>query len=148
SMASWATRVPPLQEQRAIAEVLGALDDKIAANSELARVADELASTLVRLGVEDLTDTVALAEIAAVTMGSSPPGSSFNEEGAGSVFYQGVRDFGVRSPARRVWTTSPTRMAAAGDLLVSVRAPVGEVNVATEDMCVGRGLAAIRPHTA
>jgi len=77
-------------------------------------------------------------------MGSSPPGSSYNEVGEGMVFYQGVRDFGVRSPSNRVWTTEPVRVAEAGDTLVSVRAPVGRTNVATETTCLGRGLAGLR----
>lgn len=82
-----------------------------------------------------------------VTMGQSPPGSSYNESGEGSTFFQGRRDFGVRFPSNRVYCTEPKRMAKQGDTLLSVRAPVGDVNIANTDCCIGRGLAAIRHKT-
>ncbi|MEV0945337.1 restriction endonuclease subunit S [Rhodococcus sp. NPDC049939] len=135
--------LPEFVEQRAIAEVLGALDDKIAANRKLVSLADELALTLVRSRLS-ASSTVAVSDVALVTMGQSPPGESFNEDGAGVVFYQGNRDFGFRSPTNRLWTVDPKRMAKAGDTLMSVRAPVGELNVATEPICIGRGLASLR----
>jgi len=134
---------PPIGVQRGIAQVLGALDDKIAANSGVVTTADALAASLTR-SVLDMTRQVALNEIALVTMGSSPPGTSYNEVGEGTVFYQGVRDFGVRYPDNRVWTTEPVRMAKAGDCLLSVRAPVGRLNLSAEDTCIGRGLASVR----
>lgn len=77
-------------------------------------------------------------------MGQSPNGSSYNEVGDGEIFYQGRADFGVRFPTRRVFTTKPKRMAIKGDLLMSVRAPVGDLNIATEHCCIGRGLATIQ----
>lgn len=73
-----------------------------------------------------------------------PPGTSYNEIRNGVIFYQGVRDFGIRYPGNRVWTTSPVRYAEAKDCLVSVRAPVGELNLAAEKTCIGRGIAAVR----
>jgi type I restriction enzyme S subunit len=79
-----------------------------------------------------------------VTMGQSPPGETYNEAGVGAPFYQGRRDFGSRYPARRVYCSSPKRYANAGDTLVTVRAPVGNVNMAAERCCVGRGVAAVR----
>ena len=136
-------RIPPLPEQRAIAEVLGSLDDKIAANSALVGVMDDLAETLTRASV-DAGSSVPLSLIAEVTMGSSPIGASLNEDGRGVVFFQGVRDFGVRFPKRRIWTEQVTRLAEAGDTLLSVRAPVGRVNIASEPICIGRGLASVR----
>ena len=83
------------------------------------------------------------ADIANITMGQSPDGSSYNEEGIGSIFYQGSTDFGVRFPSVRMFTTSPSRFAKQGDILMSVRAPVGAVNIANSDCCIGRGLSAI-----
>jgi type I restriction enzyme S subunit len=133
---------PPLLEQRAIAEVLGALDDKIAANTRLVSTTDALATALIRSVITE--KRVALASLASVVMGSSPPGESYNESGIGTASYQGVRDFGVRYPANRVWTTQPVRMAHPRDTLVSVRAPVGRTNLASESTCIGRGLAAVR----
>uniref|UniRef100_UPI0039EE73D5 restriction endonuclease subunit S n=1 Tax=Bordetella sputigena TaxID=1416810 RepID=UPI0039EE73D5 len=78
-----------------------------------------------------------------ITMGQSPPGETYNQEGAGVPFYQGRADFGFRFPSVRVYCTAPTRHAREGDVLVSVRAPVGDVNVALESCAVGRGVAAV-----
>lgn len=79
-----------------------------------------------------------------LTMGQSPPGETYNEVGEGTAFYQGRTDFGTRYPTPRVYCTAPTRFANPGDTLVSVRAPVGDVNMAKEKCSIGRGLAAIR----
>jgi type I restriction enzyme S subunit len=79
-----------------------------------------------------------------VTMGQSPPGNTYNEKGDGLPFYQGRADFGFRFPTRRVFCTAPTRLAEAGDTLVTVRAPVGDSNMALERCCIGRGVAAVR----
>ena len=84
-----------------------------------------------------------LSEIANF-MGQSPDGSSYNENGNGTVFYQGRAEFGTRFPSRRLFTTQPKRMAEKGDVLISVRAPVGDLNVAYESCCLGRGLAGIQ----
>lgn len=85
-----------------------------------------------------------LSEIATITMGQSPSGKSYNEEGKGSVFFQGRAEFGNRFPTRRLYTTEPKRMAEANSVLMSVRAPVGDINVAYEKCCIGRGLASIQ----
>ena len=79
-----------------------------------------------------------------ITMGQSPPGSSYNEEGIGIPFFQGRRDFGFRFPTERVYCTDPKRFAEKNDTLVSVRAPVGDINMAMDECCIGRGVAAIR----
>lgn len=76
-------------------------------------------------------------------MGQSPSGNSYNENGEGTVFFQGRAEFGFRFPTIRLFTTEPKRMAIKNDTLMSVRAPVGDLNVAHEDCCIGRGLAAI-----
>lgn len=85
-----------------------------------------------------------LEEISTIIMGQSPKGSSYNEDAEGTIFYQGRTDFGFRIPEVRMYTTSPKRKAKEGDVLMSVRAPVGDLNIAKEDCCIGRGLAAIR----
>ena len=77
-------------------------------------------------------------------MGHSPKGESYNEDGVGTVFFQGRAEFGFRFPSRRLYTTDPKRIAKANDALMSVRAPVGDINVSYEDCCIGRGLGAIR----
>lgn len=79
-----------------------------------------------------------------LTMGQSPPGYTYNEIGDGLPFYQGRADFGFRFANRRVFCTAPSRFAEKGDTLVSVRAPVGDVNMANERCCIGRGVAAVR----
>ena len=84
-----------------------------------------------------------LSDIADITMGQSPSGSSYNENGEGTIFFQGRAEFGFRFPSIRLYTTEPKRMAYANDVLMSVRAPVGDLNVAHTDCCIGRGLAAI-----
>ena len=84
-----------------------------------------------------------LSDIADITMGQSPSGSSYNEDGTGTIFFQGRAEFGFRFPAVRLYTTEPKRMARSNDTLMSVRAPVGDLNVAHADCCIGRGLAAI-----
>lgn len=82
-----------------------------------------------------------------ITMGQSPPGSTYNEGGIGLPFYQGRVDFTFRFPVRRVFCTAPTRFAETGDTLVTVRAPVGDANMAMERCSIGRGVAAVRHAT-
>lgn len=81
-----------------------------------------------------------------VEMGQSPPSEHYNKVGEGMPFYQGKADFGLRYPTPRSWCTAPKKVAERGDVLISVRAPVGPTNVANETACIGRGLAALRPH--
>ena len=76
-------------------------------------------------------------------MGQSPPGESLSEDSKGTLFYQGRAEFGTVFPTPRLYTTDPRRMAKQGSILMSVRAPVGDINVALEECCIGRGLAAI-----
>ena len=84
-----------------------------------------------------------IGESYSVVMGQSPNGETYNEEGQGTLFYQGRAEFGERFPRPRLYTTAPKRMAQKGDVMMSVRAPVGDLNVALEDCCIGRGLAAL-----
>jgi len=84
-----------------------------------------------------------LHQIANITMGQSPAGSSFNSDGRGMLFYQGSTDFGWLFPTVRQYTTEPSRLAKKGDILLSVRAPVGDMNIANSNCCIGRGLAAL-----
>jgi restriction endonuclease S subunit len=91
--------------------------------------------------------TVKLEDVATIIAGQSPTGENYNKEGLGMPFYQGKKDYGdkfLKPPT--VWTKSVTKVAIEGDVLMSVRAPVGALNIATEEICIGRGLAAIRVH--
>ena len=81
----------------------------------------------------------------ALTMGQSPDSESYNIEHNGFPFYQGNADFGSIHPMGRVWCSAPKKLAKAGDILISVRAPIGALNIADCDCCIGRGLAAITP---
>ena len=84
-----------------------------------------------------------LSDVFEVTMGSSPTGDSLNDNNNGIEFYQGSTDFGSLYPTERIYTTAPIRYAKQQDVLLSVRAPVGALNIAMNDCCIGRGLAAI-----
>ena len=88
---------------------------------------------------------IPLKDVCEITMGQSPDSSSYNENEEGMPFFQGNADFGERYPVTRVWCNAPTKIAKAGDILISVRAPIGALNYAKENCCIGRGLAAITP---
>lgn len=94
-------------------------------------------------GLPEGWKTVELAESFDTIMGQSPPGSSYNEDGVGLPFFQGRRDFGFRFPQNRVYCTSPSRIAEEDWTLVSVRAPVGDVNRSKERCCIGRGVGSV-----
>lgn len=85
-----------------------------------------------------------LGDIAIVTMGQSPKGDTYNNNGEGMPFLQGNRTFGDRYPTFDTWTTAPTKIAEAGDVIMSVRAPVGDLNITPVKMCLGRGVCSIR----
>ena len=77
-------------------------------------------------------------------MGQSPPGTTYNEDGNGLPFFQGKAEFGNIYPAIKKWCSAPSKIAMEGDILLSVRAPVGPTNIAPCESCIGRGLSAIR----
>lgn len=158
--------LPPISEQKAIAAVLSALDDKIELNNRINKNLEAQAQAIFKswfVDFEPFRDgefvdselgpipkgwrVGTLGEISEITMGQSPRGDSYNETGNGVVFFQGRGEFGDRFPTRRLFTSEPKRMAKANDILLSVRAPVGDYNIALEDCCIGRGLASIRPFT-
>lgn len=85
-----------------------------------------------------------LCELCTLIMGQSPDSKSYNKENDGIPFYQGNADFGADYPTPSVWCSDPKKIAIKDDILISVRAPIGDINIATEDCCIGRGLAAIR----
>ena len=88
--------------------------------------------------------TKKLGEVAAIIMGQSPVFSTYNQSGIGLPFYQGKKDYGEINPTPRVWCSAPVKIVESGDILISVRAPVGSLNIANEKSCIGRGLAGIR----
>ena len=140
--------IPDLPTQHRIASILSSLDDKIDLLHRENKTLEAMAETLFRQwfieeAKEDWKERK-LGDEFEFTMGQSPNGDSFNEDGIGFPMYQGNADFGFRFPTRRVFTTQPTRFAEINDTLISVRAPVGAQNMATEKCCIGRGVAAFR----
>ena len=174
---------PLLPEQRAIAGVLGALDDKIEQNRQTARTLERLARAIFRAWFVDFEPVKAkaagatsfpsmpqavfdalptrfvdseigpvpegwevktISESIFLTMGQSPPSEFYNESGEGLPFHQGVTDYGFRFPTHRVYCTTEGRIAEPEDVLLSVRAPVGRINVADRRLVLGRGLAGLR----
>ncbi|MBN2427536.1 MAG: restriction endonuclease subunit S [Deltaproteobacteria bacterium] len=91
-----------------------------------------------------MSGSIKLCSVAEIVMGQSPPSSSYNENGKGLPFYQGKTDFGAKYPTPRTYCTEPKKLAEAGDILMSVRAPVGTTNLCKEKSCIGRGIAAIQ----
>lgn len=87
-----------------------------------------------------------IANVAYVVMGQSPSSEHYNQAGHGVPFFQGKADFGKQHPTPRYWCTQPRKYALPGDILISIRAPVGPTNLANERCCIGRGLAALHPH--
>ncbi|WP_294379614.1 restriction endonuclease subunit S, partial [uncultured Clostridium sp.] len=85
-----------------------------------------------------------LKDVSSIIMGQSPASNSYNEAGIGIAFFQGKADFGRINPIVRIYCSEPIRLAEPSDILMSVRAPVGDVNIADIECCIGRGLCAIR----
>ena len=149
--------LPPLPTQRKIAAVLSSLDDKIENNRKICANLEAQAQAIFKSWFVDFEPFGGkmpqgwkmgkLGDVADITMGQSPDGKSLNDVGDGITFFQGRAEFGNRYPTKRLSTTEPKRMAKEGDVLLSVRAPVGDLNIALENCCIGRGLAAIRAKT-
>lgn len=87
--------------------------------------------------------TKKLGEVCEINMGQSPASSTYNDNKNGLPFYQGKKDYGVLYPTPRTWCSKPIKIVEAGDVLISVRAPVGALNVTQEKSCIGRGLAGL-----
>ena len=163
TFADFEIEVPSLENQRRIAKILSYLDDKIENNRRINENLEQQAQALFKswfVDFEPFKDLPfveselgmipqgwkvgSLNEIADVIMGTSPSGTSYNIEGKGDVFYQGRAEFGFRFPKRNLYTTEAKRFADVDSVLVSVRAPVGDINVAEERCCIGRGLASVK----
>jgi type I restriction enzyme S subunit len=86
---------------------------------------------------------VRLGDVADINMGQSPASKYYNSKGIGLPFYQGVTDFGEKYPNKSIYCDRPIKIAEPGAILFSVRAPVGDVNIATDRCCLGRGVASL-----
>ena len=151
---------PPVEKQRLIMSVLSAYDDLIENNQKQIKLLEEAAQRLYKEWFVDLrfpghentkiTDGVpegwkiqTLSQIADVVMGQSPKSEFYNQNGQGLPFHQGVGSYGTRFVVDKIYSTSFTRIAEAGSILFSVRAPVGRLNLTRNRVVIGRGLAAI-----
>jgi type I restriction enzyme, S subunit len=160
--------LPPLPTQRKIAAVLSAYDDLIENNTRRIEILEEMARAIYRewfvnfrfpghekvrmvdspLGtMPEGWEVVKLSDVCQIVMRQSPKSEFYNDKGESLPFHQGVTDFGRRFPTDRMYCTVENRIAEAGDILFSVRAPVGRINLTTKRMVIRRGLAAIRSTT-
>ena len=152
--------LPPLKEQKQIADILSAYDDLIENNQKQIKLLEEAAQRLYKEwfvdlrfpgyentkivdGVPEGWERKRLVDIADVVMGQSPKSEFYNQEKKGLPFHQGVGSYGSRFVVDDVYSSSVTRIAEAGSILFSVRAPVGRLNFTKNKIIIGRGLAAI-----
>ena len=163
--------IPSLPTQTAIAEILSSLDDKIELNNKINQNLENLAQTLFKRWFIDFEfpnengepykssggemveselgeipkgwEVKTLKDEFILNMGQSPNGDTYNTIGDGMIFFQGRSDFGFRFPSIRMYTNDPKKIAKKFETLISVRAPVGDINMASEDCCIGRGLGSI-----
>ena len=155
--------LPPLEQQHKITDILKSIDEKIELNRQINDNLEQQAQALYKswfIDFEPFKDCEfiesefglipeawrvgPLSDLAEITMGQSPSGKSYNENGDGMLFYQGRAEFGDRYPSIRLYTTEPSRIAEQNSVLLSVRAPVGDTNIAYNKCCIGRGLASIK----
>jgi len=146
--------IPPVGEQRAIADKLDSIFERVEETEEEHLDTNTIGDTLLQSCIADLVpqkgastcETVSLDEVCKVVLGNSPPGESYNQEGEGVRFLQGQKEFGEKSPESDRYTTDPAKMAEEGDVLIAIRAtPLGIINRSDDEYCVGRGVAALRP---
>ncbi len=138
--------IPDKDKMDKIVSVLRNIDEKIENNNQINRNLSEQAMALYKKMTIDASEECiegVLSDVAEIVMGQSPKGDTYNEDGDGTVFYQGRAEFGDRFPTRRLFTSAPKRLAKENTVLISVRAPVGDVNVAYEECCIGRGLCSV-----
>jgi len=157
--------VPDVATQRCIAAILSAYDDLIENNTRRIKILETMAQLLYREwfvhfrfpgheGVKMVKSALGkisegwgvkrLGDICHLVMGQSPESKFYNDKGEGLPFHQGVTDFGDRFPDDRMYCTVQNRVAEKGDILFSVRAPVGRINIANKRIVIGRGVSAIR----
>ncbi|WP_217303591.1 restriction endonuclease subunit S [Clostridium sp. 001] len=156
-------KIPEIEEQRKIVSILSSLDDKIELNNEMNKTLEEIAQAIFKSWFVDFEPfkgggfeeselgmipkewkTKELKSICQINMGQSPSSETYNDESNGLPFYQGIRDFTERFPLVTTYCSDPKKVAEKGDILLSVRAPVGSLNIAIESCCIGRGVASIK----
>ena len=162
--------LPPLPEQRKIAEILETVDNAIEKTEKIIekykRIKQGLMQDLLTKGIDENGnirsekthkfkdsplgripeewEVVRLGEVGEIIMGQSPPSALVNQEGNGIPFLQGSAEFGAKYPLPKNWIVKPLKLAPKNSILISIRAPVGDLNIADKVYCIGRGLAAIK----
>jgi type I restriction enzyme S subunit len=166
--------VPSITKQREIVKEYNVIQNRIALNQQLIQKLEEAAQAIYKawfvefefpdengksyksnggemLLNEELQKEIPLgwevgelSKIATIIMGQSPEGETYNKDGNGMIFYQGRTDFGYRFPDITTFTTHPKKKSLKNDILISVRAPVGDLNIAIKDCAIGRGVGALR----
>lgn len=166
-IASARVNIPEIKAQQQISDVLSAYDDLIENNTRRIKILEQMAQAIytewfvnfrfpnhekIKLAdsgknfgmIPEEWKIGKLSDLASITMGQSPSSDFYNESEEGLPFHQGVTNFGFRFPRTITFSTGGARRASAGDILFSVRAPVGRINIADGDMIIGRGLSAMR----
>jgi len=151
--------LPPLKEQKKIVEILDSIDSKIELNNQTNRTLEEMAQTLFKSWFVDFEEHLdfkqsdlgeipkeyeikKLSDIAEIEMGSSPDSKYYNENENGLPFFQGNKNFGDIYPEIKRWCSNVKKTGGEDDIIMTVRAPVGEINKLQEKSCIGRGVAA------
>lgn len=145
--------LPPLPEQKKIAQILSTWDNAISATERLLENSQQRKKALMQQlltgkkrlpGFEGEFKHVELSGVASITMGTSPKSESYNEEGDGLPLIQGNADIECRKSKPRIFTSEVTKTCFPGDILLSVRAPVGTIAISNHEACIGRGICALR----
>lgn len=139
-------QIPPLANQEKIASILSAQDALILALKRLETKKRGIRAALMArlLAPRPEWEQVRLGEVAKITMGHSPKSSSYNDDRIGLPLIQGNADCNGRLTAPKRYTSEPTSQCQIGDIIMTVRAPVGAIAKAIQNACIGRGVCAIR----
>ena len=136
---------PPLPTQRKIASILSAYDDLIENNLKRIKLLEEQAFLTYKVIVSsEKLQEFTIEELANVVMGQSPTSDTYTDESDNLPFHQGVTNFSNYFVTHKIYCRAPIKIAELGDILFSVRAPVGRINFTTDRICIGRGLCAFR----
>jgi len=137
---------PDLKEQERMVKILEESEKLTQRGKKAGELLDEfLKSVFYEMFYNKGFKIKKLEETSKIIMGQSPPGNSYNEKGNGTPFFQGKAEFTNKYPIIKKWTDKPTKLAEPNSILMSVRAPVGDVNLCNVKCCIGRGLASIKP---
>jgi len=143
-LAEYEFLLPPKDQQAQLAKLLWAMDELIEKEKALVSSNEKLFLSFSKsIFYESAGDIKELKDIGVLIMGQSPPGRTYNQNGEGTPFLQGNTEFGDKHPSHTKYTTAPNKIVQENTILISVRAPVGDLNIADREYCIGRGLAGL-----